>query len=244
MKTKSHLKIHFTTFQFIGLIFLLVLVLGLFFFFQINRKVTPNLLNIAEASINKLNETILTNYRVKDVYKEVDLTNAIRIAKNKKDEIINVDFDLENVYKALSVITTYLQRSLEDEEVRNQVLKYYNQDLSSQLDSIILSIPIGVGSQAIYLSNLGPKVPVKIRYMGYVASSVRIKIEDYGINNALLSVYIDCFITNEIIVPTVNKEINHEYSILIASKVIQGIVPSYYGGGIETKSNILNVPIN
>ncbi len=246
MKTKSYwrYKIHFNIYQIFGFIFLIILFFGVLFFFKFNKKITPNLLTIAEASINKLNETVLTNYRVKDIYPEVDLEEAIRIIKNNKDEIISVDFDLENVYKALSIITMYLQKSLENVSIRKNVLKYYNEDLSSDLDSIILTIPMGVASEEIYLANLGPRIPVKITYMGYVASSVRIKIEDYGINNALVSVFIDFSITNEFIIPTLNRQINHEYNILVASKIIQGIVPAYYGGVLETKSNILNVPIN
>ncbi len=236
-------NIHFSKFQVYGILFCVIVFLGFFGFVQFNKKITPNLLRVAEASINKLNETILTNYRVKDVYKEVDLSEAISIVKNSKEEIITVDFRLEKVYEALSVITQYLQKSLEDEELRHQILNYYNNDLSSSLDSIILSLPMGIASQGIYMANLGPRIPVKVSYMGYVASSVRTKIEDYGINNALVSVYIDCFITNEFLAPTQKKEIHHEYNILVASKIIQGIVPDYYGGALEAKSNILNVPI-
>lgn len=246
MKTRMHRKvnIHFSKFQRVGLLFLIIFVLGVFLCFRFNKKITPNLLSVAEASINKLNETILTNYRVKDIYKEVDLTEAISIVKNSKEEIITVDFNLERVYEALAVITGYLQRSLEDEGIRNTILKYYNEDLSSSLDSIVLSLPIGVASKGIYFANLGPRIPVKVSYMGYVSSSVRTKIEDYGINNALVSIYIDLFITNEFLLPLKQEEIHHDYSILIASKIVQGIVPEYYGGAIEAKSNILNVPIN
>lgn len=237
-------NIHFSKFQRVGLLLFIIFVLGVFLCFRFNKKITPNLLSVAEASINKLNETILTNYRVKDIYKEVDLTEAISIVKNSKEEIITVDFNLERVYEALAVITGYLQRSLEDEGIRNTILKYYNEDLSSSLDSIVLSLPIGVASKGIYFANLGPRIPVKVSYMGYVSSSVRTKIEDYGINNALVSIYIDLFITNEFILPLKQEEIHHDYSILIASKIVQGIVPEYYGGAIEAKSNILNVPIN
>lgn len=245
MRTKLHKRhtIVLSKFQTIGLLFCVIFVLGFVFFFRFNKKITPQLLTVAEASINKLNETILTNYRVKDVYKTVDLNDVISIVKNSKEEIITVDFRLENVYKALSVITQYLQKSLEDEGVRNTILHYYNEDLSSSLDSIVLSLPMGLASSGIYMANLGPRIPVKVSYMGYVASSIRTKIEDYGINNALVSIYIDCFITNEFIAPTQRKEIHHEYNILIASKIIQGIVPEYYGGALEAKSNILNVPI-
>lgn len=246
MKIKSNWKnkFHFR-FSTVLLFFLItILTLGILFFMKFNKEVTPKLLNIAEVGINKLNETILTNYKVKDIYPQVDIENAIVLTKNKKDEIISVDFKLEEVYKSLSIITGYLQRSVEDANVLNEVLKYYNEDLSSTSNSIILSIPMGVASDKIYLANLGPRIPVKVSYMGYVASSVRIKLEDYGINNVLISIYIDCFITNSFITPSIEKEIKHEYNILVASKIIQGIVPTYYGGVMEAKSNILNVPIN
>ena len=242
MKTKSFKKFgqgkHFLFF-----LMFCIFLLSFFFIVQFNKKITPHLLTIAETSINKLNETILTNYRVKDIYKDVALEDVIHITKNKKDEIISVDFQLENVYKALSIITEYLQKSIEDKTIRQSVLKYYDKNISSKLNHILLSIPIGVINNGSYFANLGPKIPVKINYMGYVSSSVRIKIVDYGINNVLVSIYIDCFLTNEFILPVVSQEIRHEYNILIASKIIQGSVPDYYGGVLESKSNILNVPL-
>lgn len=241
--TRKKIKIN-TPKKVISIIFFTILFFAVIFFRMFNKKITPNLITIAESSINKLNESILMQYRVSGVYQEVDLDNVIKISKNKNDEIIAIDFQLENAYDALSVITNYLQDNLASEKVRNQILTHYNEDLSSDLDSIILSIPMGVMSDGIYLANLGPRIPVKVNYMGYIGTNIRIKLEDYGINNVLVSLYVDCDITNEFIVPTTKKAINHSYSILIASKIIQGVVPEYYGGSMETKSNILNVPIN
>ena len=182
MKTKSNKmrNIHFKFSHIFFFFLFLILSLSIIFFMKFNTKVTPKLLGIAEASINKLNETILTNFKVKDIYPQVDLENAIILTKNKKEEIISVDFNLENVYKALSIITGYLQSSVESEEVRKSILKYYDEGLSNGLDSILLSIPMGVASDKIFLANLGPRIPVKIHYMGYVASNVRIKIENGG----------------------------------------------------------------
>lgn len=183
------------------------------------------------------------NYRVGDTFRKVDLENAIQYTKNKNDEIIGVDFKLEEVYKALGLVSAYLHKSLETPEIRETILKYYQKDMSSRLGNIILSVPVGVASSNLYFANLGPRVPVRISYMGYIGASVRLKLENYGINNVLISIFIDCSITNEIIIPTLKNNIQHHYSILVASKLIQGNVPSYYGGTMETKSNILNVPI-
>lgn len=241
MEKRFKIKIKFSY------VIIFILFLILFFTFSLLKKfnsaVTPRLIKIAESSINKLNETILMQYRVSDVYQKINVNDMIIIRKNSKDEIIAVDFQIDNAYKALSLITSYINNNLEDEKVRNNALKYYSEDLSSKLDSIVLTIPMGVASNDIYLANLGPRIPVKVNYMGYLSTSIRIKLEDYGINNVLISLYIDCSITNEFIVPSTQKSINHDYSILIASKIIQGLVPDYYGGKLETKSNILNIPI-
>lgn len=225
-----------------------IILIILFLFFSIlnyfNNKVTPKLLSIASTGINRFNETILTNYTVKNLYNEIaTLDNVIKITQNSKEEIISVDFNLESVYKALSIITNYLKENVENEKTRKKALENYNEWLSSLVDGIVLSLPIGIVNDSVFTANLGPKVPVKISYVGYVGSSIRIKLEDYGINNVLVSVYIDCSITNEIIIPTLKDKINHQYSILVASKIIQGTVPKYYGGSIETKSNVLNIPI-
>ena len=245
MKTKKRFfhRLTIKKGQIIILILFIIGILDIFFFIQFNRKVTPKLLNVAKASISKLNETILTNFKVKSIYPQVDLENAIVLTKNANDEIISVDFRLENAYKALSIITEYLQKNLLDSEIQKQVLNYYNQDISTQLGNIILTIPMGVASDSLYLNNLGPRIPVRISYMGYISSNIRLKVEDYGINNALISIYIDCAITNQFIVPSIEQEMKYNYCILVASKIIQGIVPKYYGGTIEAKSNLLNVPI-
>ena len=142
MKTKKHLlhKFSIKTYQILFLILLTIAFFCIYFFIKFNQKVTPKLLNVAEASINKLNETILTNFKVKDIYPKIDLENAILLTKNTKDEIISVDFDMETVYKGLSLITEYLQKSVEDENIRKNVLNFYNEDISSKLDKIILTI--------------------------------------------------------------------------------------------------------
>lgn len=246
MKTKRHFfkTQTFKKKQIVVLVLFVIASANIFFFVKFNQKVTPKLLRVAEASIDKLNETLITNFKVKDLYPHIDLANAILLTKNTKDEIISVDFDLEAVYKGLSFITEYLQKSIEDNAVRKNVLNYYNEEMSSELDRIVLTIPIGIVSDSLYLNNLGPRIPVSITYMGYVSSSVRIKLENYGINNVLISIFIDCSLTNKFIIPSIEKDINHSYSILVASKIIQGVVPEYYGGAIETKSSILNVPIS
>jgi len=225
----------------LGIIILMIMFFVSLIIKNFNTKITPKILNIAKISINKLNEVILTQYRVSDMYEEINLNDVITIEKNKNDEIINVDFKLKVAYDALSTITSYLHTELENVSMRKNILKYYDEDLSMDLESIILSVPIGITSTGVYFSNLGPRIPVKIDYMGYMSSSLRIKLEEYGINSVLISLYIDCVITNEFIIPSLEENVTNNCSILISSKLIQGKVPEYYGNGYEVKSNIKNL---
>lgn len=225
------------------IVIILILLNTVFLLYSFNKNVTPKLLNIAEASINKLNEDVILNYKVSDSFKKIDLNNIIIIEKNINEEIINVDFNLENVYESLSLIVNYVQNELNNLETRKNILKYYDGDISSSLDEIILNIPIGVASDFIYFASLGPKIPVRVSYMDYLASKIRLEVKNYGINNSLISIYVDTTITNEFLVPNKDKKINHTYSILIASKIIEGIVPKYYGGVIN-ESRDVNIPLN
>jgi sporulation protein YunB len=236
-KNKFQLKLS-SIFLVLGFIiaFLTMMFLNIF-----NKKITPNLLTIANDSINKLNESILMQYKVSNLYKSLDLNNIIIIDKNKNDEIISVDFNLDNVYEALSIIANYLHDSINDNKKISEILNYYDKELNINDNNIVLTIPMGSASNNIYFANLGPRIPVKIEYVNYLTANIRLKLENYGINTILVSIYIDCDISNKYIIPTISEEINNSYSILISSKLIEGVVPNYYGGSIDTKSSILNV---
>ena len=54
----------------------------------------------------------------------------------------------------------------------------------------------------------------------------------------------DISIQHEIITPVTFQTKDLKYEILLSAQIINGTVPSLYGGVYETKSNILNVPIN
>ena len=53
------------------------------------------------------------------------------------------------------------------------------------LKGIIYEIPSGVVFNNAFLSNVGPKVPVKIKYSGNVGLDVKTRVKKYGINSHL-----------------------------------------------------------
>ena len=94
-----------------------------------------------------------------------------------------------------------------------------------------------------FLSNLGPSIYVPINFVGSVLTNIKTKITDYGINNALVEIYVTVVLDTNLISPVVEKSNKINYDVLVASTVVNGRVPEVYGGLIQSKSNSLTKQI-
>ena len=78
------------------------------------------------------------------------------------------------------------------------------------------------------LSNLGPKIPVKINLNGDVITDIKTEVQSYGINNALIKVNANIKVYMQVIIPFKTREIVVEANVPIVMKLVEGNVPSYY----------------
>ena len=152
--------------------------------------------------------------------KELDILNIYR---NANDEILYVDYNLKDVYKILNEVASLIKS---DENLKNRQLK----------------VPFLAFSNNAFYNFIGPKVIININYIDAAFANIYTKVTDYGLNNALLEVYIKLNVTSQIISPGVKEQNNNEYSFLIASKVINGKVPSFFGNSLMSSSQIISVP--
>ena len=90
---------------------------------------------------------------------------------------------------------------------------------------------------------LGPKIPVRLNIVGDITSNIKTKVTNYGINNALVEVFINMQIDEQVILPFSSKKISITNDIPVAIKMIQGTVPNYYFNGLEQESPIVSLPI-
>ena len=135
--------------------------------------------------------------------------------------------------------TEFIQSSLQESI---SVLPYQSFDMSEEvIDGIVLAMPLGVVSDSVFLTNLGPKIPVYIHFIDSVLTQVKTKVTDYGINNVLLEVYLNVKISYEIISPVTEEEKTLQYQLLLDSKVIQGSVPNWYSSPYESKTTFFEV---
>ncbi|MBE6161702.1 MAG: hypothetical protein E7158_05755 [Firmicutes bacterium] len=232
LKLKRSIKISKIIYILLFLIFINVAILLDIF----NNAINPKLETVVNMDIDKMIDNLITEYSLKEDYET--MKDILIINKNRNGEIINIDYNLKALYNFSLHITDELKNDLYDLQSGKTNSEFYDEYLSSNKDYFVLMVPIGMASNNIYFSNLGPKVPVKIKFIGSILTGVKTKIKDYGINNSLIEVYTNVNISTLVLTPVSKKRVNRNFKILVASKVIQGKIPELYGGILEQSSNL------
>ena len=242
LKTRKWIKPKISTIISVIVLFICFFCVKILLF--LNQEITPKLIEIASKNIEKLTYNIFNDYSLLEKFDQQLYDNLYTVYKNKNDEIINVNYNIKTAYQMLQILAQNIKNDFNAIENGTLNLDYYDEELSNGTNGFILSMPIGVASNNIYITNLGPKIPVKIKFIGTLLTNLKTRVQNYGINNALIEINMDISLQHEIITPVTFQTKDLKYEILLSAQIINGTVPSLYGGVYETKSNILNVPIN
>ncbi|MDD2469823.1 MAG: sporulation protein YunB [Bacilli bacterium] len=216
----------------------------------INTKLSPLLFDFAELETAKLANLIINRAVAKQVANELDIEQLFYSHQNKEGEIQTIDFNPAIVNRVLNMITTSVHTSLKAIESGNIDLVEIPENIFVEYDKekikkgIVFEIPLGATFNNTFLSNLGPRIPVRLNLIGSINSNINTKISQYGINNALIEVSIKVEVTEKMNLPLVSKNAVISTSIPIALKIVQGKVPAYYSGGLSQTSPIFTLPIN
>ena len=184
----------------------------------------------------------------KQLVENANIENLYIITRNSNDEIKTIDFNPVIVNKFLSTVASSIQLSLKRIEEGDVDLLELPDDILVEYDKeklkkgIIYEIPSGVIFGNSFLSNLGPKIPVRFHLMGDISSSVSTKITNYGINNALIEVNLNIKLTIMSVLPFLSKKIKIDNSVPISIKMIEGNIPSYYFNGIGKETATFSLP--
>lgn len=212
----------------------------------IGNKITPGVVSYAETELEKFTTRII-NSVISTEIKDISLEELFIITKDNNDYIKTIDYNPIVVNGVLSNITTKVDRLLRNVEngenlfeLSNDVLENY--DIEKLKKGIIFEMAITTIFDNPLLSNLGPRIPVRIFMLGSTSSNINTKITNYGINNALIETSIVIDLKLQIVLPYKTEKVNFQNSIPISLKLIQGIVPNYYFNGIDKNSSSFIVP--
>lgn len=193
------------------ILFLFIMVFTLFLLVLISKKTTPILIESAKKKSKTISNNIITKSVNDNVLKDMNKEEIFIEKRDNNGNVITTDFNSVILNQILNKITVSVEKDLR--ELNNKVS---------------YRIPIGIIFNSSLLSNLGPKIPVKINLDGDVITSLNTEVKDYGINNALIKISVNVKVYMNVIIPFKTEEIIIETNIPIVMRIVEGEIPSYY----------------
>ncbi len=210
---------------------LLVIIMTLFILNYIGFKITPRVIEIVKANISKSVYNYVFYVFSEEVLVNEDLLNIVDLKTNDKDEVVSIDYNFNVAYKYLNEGLTKLYEELNN---FNPKINYY------ESHNGVFFIPVGLINNNILLENLGFRIPCKVNFVNDIEINFKTKVTDYGLNNVLVELYLVVNVENDLLSPQGHETFKEDYEIVIASKVIMGRIPDYYGGMFEKSSSIVS----
>ena len=244
LKQKRKLKITNKIF-----IIIILLLLGIFFFLKYsNDKIFPILIKQAKIDSEKMCIVIIQNSITDEMLSKLNNEKLFNVIKNNNGEVQTIDFNSSIVNKFLIETTNIVSnnlKKLEKGEIEDiSFIKSEDYNIKNLKNGVISEIPMGIITNNVLLSNIGPKIPVKINLIGNVVSGIETTVKNYGINSSIVQIFAKVEVTEEVIIPFQTKRVKVVNNIPVAIKIIEGKVPEYYSNGeLNKSSSIISLPI-
>lgn len=226
------------------MIFLFIMTIYLIFHF-LNQKVTPILMEYAELQVGRMATQVIRQAVSTEVTDQISIDDLFLITRDENGEIKTIDLNPIHVNRMAGLVTEKVSEYLtkvENGQIDNLNISADLYDSKKVKKGIIFEIPSGIIFDNPILTNIGPKVPVKLNLIGDIVTDIKTKVTNYGINNALIEVLVYVEVTEQVILPFASKRMTVEMNVPVALKLIQGTVPNYYLNGATSDSN-LAIPI-
>lgn len=193
----------------------------------------------------------ITKYVVNEAYiaKEYDMNenSLFEVVYGNDGEIKTIIYDTMSVNSLLNAVTDKVYEvfdkletgNIKDLNIRENILTNNYNNVGK--NGIVLEIPGGIFLRNYFLANLGPKIPIRISLTGEFESHISTEVKEYGLNNALIEMYIDIRVTEQVTMPFISEKIVIENQIPISLNIINGKIPDYYLNGFDRMSNVYQV---
>ena len=135
-----------------------------------------------------------------------------------------ITYNSFEVTKLINQVTSNVESKIREIEMGN--VNYYG-DID-EIGGIIAEIPFGVIFGNSMLSNIGPKIKIRMKMLGDIVSNVETEVKPYGINNAYVEMRIYLEVTARVILPFVSEKVVISNVIPISMNIVQGNIPDGY----------------
>lgn len=208
-------------------IFIYLVIIFIEVFYSIDKiglMISPKMINIIKNNISYYDNILIEEYLDTKELRDSYIEELITIDKNSKEEIVNIDVNTSKSYILLNKIVNNL---------KNSNSTYRDMYAKNKKNYIVLRYPIGLISNNILINNLGYRIPIRLELNSNILTGIKSKVTNYGLNNALIEVYLRVKFTSNVVYFSLDDRVDNEYEILLASKMIMGRVPEMFNGYLE-----------
>lgn len=223
MKLKKYKKKKFSSYISLGIIIIIVS-LGLSFVIidYFAKKTNEILLPIAESKTRKV-ITMIINSACDEYMFDDDL---YIINKDSNDEIKMITYNSFEVTKLINEVTSNIEKKIK--MIETNEMNYYGENTDDLDGGVIAEIPFGVIFGNSLLSNIGPKIKLRLNILGDIMSNIETEVKPYGINNAYMEVRIKLEVTARVVLPFATEKIAISNVVPLSMNIVQGTVPEAY----------------
>ncbi len=220
-KFKSRKKVNFLWIYIILILFEVIWSIN-----SLGKLISPKLINIVKNNIVYYDNLLVEEYLDTQELRSNLIDDLISLDKNKNEEIMNININTAKSYELMSSIV---------KELKSKSNNYGDVDsyAKNKRGQMVLRYPIGLASSNILLNNLGYRIPLKLVLNSNVLTGIKTKVTNYGLNNALIEVYLKVSFVSNVIYFSLDEAVNSDYEILLASRMIMGRVPDMFNGYLE-----------
>lgn len=151
--------------------------------------------------------------------------NLYEIVREDSDEIKMITYNSFEVTKLINEVTSNIENMIR--EIENGKMDYYG-EVNDIEGGVIAEIPFGVIFGNSLLSNIGPKIKLRLNLLGDITSNIETEVKPYGINNAYVEMRIHLEVTARILLPFVSEKVVISNVIPLSMNIVQGSVPEAY----------------
>lgn len=210
--------------------FILVFLFSGIYIYVLDKRAMPSLINYTSVQTKRLGMEVLKEAGTLEVNKLIKDKELFKIKENNSGEIQSIDFNTVLVNEAMVVAAKNVRARLKEVEqgIKLPEEMYFEASDKKLKNGIIYMVPVGVILKNSFFADIGPRVPIKIKYSGNVGLDIKSRVKQYGINSALIEIYIKIEVTQRTILPFQSKDTKLISEIPIIMKVVKGDIPNYF----------------
>lgn len=221
-------------------IIIVFLLMSIFLLFKyINSMVLPYMLNIGSVKSRQVALYIIKQSIDRNVIEKMNKDDLYEVTNDSDNNISSVDFNMVTVNKILTDINNNIEKKFNLFEEGKLHIKNSGYISNSVSDGIVYNIPMGVVFNNPLLTNIGPKIPVRMIISDCISSNLSSSVTNYGINNAVMKLDIHIEVSIKTILPFVSRNDIVKSDVPLSIKMVKGNVPNYYSTGIKENSPII-----